>query len=65
MDPNATLREIRRILADTIAPGDSFLTAINLEDLTVNVKALDTWLSRGGILPNAWQDGILPDAWQD
>jgi hypothetical protein len=47
MDPNATLAQIREL----IAAG----TKVDLEQAAELMTALDEWLSRGGFLPDAWQ----------
>jgi hypothetical protein len=56
MDPNATLREIRELLADPV-PADSGLWGSRLERLAELVEALDGWLSKGGFLPDGWTVG--------
>lgn len=58
MDPNATLKEIREILADVhVRPenGEIFGLAASVERLTVLVSKLDGWMSGGGRLPDDWQ----------
>jgi hypothetical protein len=55
MDPNANLAEQRRIVTRVIAGDDS--DAAHLARLADLVQALDEWISRGGFLPDAWQEG--------
>ena len=55
MDPNETLRVLRRALqdygeTDAAAPIDAEVA----DELYVAANALDTWLSRGGFLPQDW-----------
>lgn len=65
MDPNANLAEIRNAVADIItAERDSvdnaatgaaiYDTAVRLAEL---VEALDSWVCKGGFLPDAWKGG--------
>jgi hypothetical protein len=54
MDPDATLAKIRELAtkivnADELGPDDVFNLASYVEDM-------DTWLSKGGFLPLAWQN---------
>ena len=51
MDPNATLAEIRDIVATSIQSGNSEWASARLVEL---VDALDSWLSRGGFAPECW-----------
>jgi hypothetical protein len=51
MDPNATLNEIRGILAMHEADG---YDPDRMCDLVELVAALDGWISGGGFLPAAW-----------
>lgn len=50
MDPNATLAEIRALVAACQA-GD----IIDGDRLAELVSALDEWITGGGFLPAAWQ----------
>lgn len=52
MDPNETLRAIRD-LARLILESDQDQSH-RAEELAEAVDALDTWLGRGGFLPDAW-----------
>jgi hypothetical protein len=48
MDPNETLRRLRELCAknqDLVDPSD----------LVELVEALDSWVSKGGFLPKAWE----------
>lgn len=56
MDPNVTLAEIRRELADLDAARDEFPDGNLLVEL---FEALDAWLRKGGFLPDDW-DRPLP-----
>lgn len=52
MDPNATLAGIREIVAKTYRQtGATLDDSSRLYDLT---ESLDTWLTQGGFLPEAW-----------
>lgn len=57
MDPNETLAELRAVI-DEVRNAHLF-PAKNLDDqmdrMVELCRALDTWLSRGGFLPIAWQ----------
>lgn len=55
MDPNEALSRLRRALqaygeADAAAPIDAEVA----DEIYETAKALDTWLSRGGFLPQDW-----------
>ena len=52
MDPNATLKRIRQIIAE----GDDGSESLT-EELPELVEALDEWLSKGGFLPLEWAKG--------
>lgn len=70
MDPNATLEEFRRLMADAArysaliddqesagraAPVDWFETRDDLwADAAHLMEGLDAWLSNGGFFPRAW-----------
>lgn len=52
MDPNEALRQIRELITE--------LQAVDFDDeripaLTNAVSDLDSWLSAGGYLPDAWK----------
>lgn len=54
MDPNATLAQLR----DLVAKYDSTSVYWDAEDMTLTVDlidALDGWLTCGGYLPDAWR----------
>jgi hypothetical protein len=55
MDPNALLARIR-ILQTLVESGPQDPTALleNANELAEAVQDMDTWLSRGGFLPEAW-----------
>ena len=50
MDVNAKLQEIRELIAEAQSGCE-----IDTEHLVELIEALDTWISRGGYLPKAWQ----------
>lgn len=52
MDPNSTLDQLRRLVAE-IDTADE--TSNNVADLATHFEALDGWLCRGGFLPRAWE----------
>lgn len=55
MDPNATLQEIRDLIA--AIQGEPMADDIDekASDLAELFQALDWWLSDGGFVPNAWR----------
>lgn len=64
MDPNATLAEIRELLATMNTPWDTGNATYqeNLEghyaaadELRLRVEALDEWLTKGGFPPTDWR----------
>lgn len=57
MDPNANLSEIRTIIADSLKRIDAGKSpdAIDSERLVELIDALDSWMSKGGFLPECWQ----------
>lgn len=62
MDPNATLAELRRMLADYMEASEQATNQGDLNDEAARrvaelFGALDGWLSAGGFLPNAWRQG--------
>ena len=50
MDVNATLQEIRDLVGESQSGCE-----IDTDRLVELIEALDTWISRGGFLPKAWQ----------
>ncbi|MEU6584128.1 hypothetical protein [Nocardia sp. NPDC046763] len=59
MDPNVTLREIRRLVHGYVelredAPDRYIKVNGLLFCLTESVTDLDRWLRRGGVLPQDW-----------
>ena len=50
MDVSAKLQEIRELIAEAQSGCE-----IDTEHLVELIEALDTWISRGGYLPKAWQ----------
>jgi hypothetical protein len=48
MDPNATLTELREL----VAFDDPAAVA---EEMAERIEALDAWLTNGGFLPDEWQ----------
>ena len=66
MDPNANLREQRRLAAwllekldtsDELGPTNLQLALTKAERLAELVLALDTWRAQGGALPSDWAGG--------
>ncbi len=55
MDPNVNLEEQLEIAARIEASEDTLNDIMRLAEL---VAALDTWISKGGFLPNRWK-GIV------
>ena len=57
MDPNATLARIRELLEHDNGTADEWIELIEL------MQAMDSWLSSGGVLPEAWSNAEdrLPD----
>ncbi len=57
MDPNANLKEQRRLAAAIQAAEDAGLTIADhdVSRLAELVIALDEWIARGGFLPDAWR----------
>lgn len=51
MDPNETLRELRGMISDA----QDFNADIDGDLMAEKFEALDTWLARGGFLPEAWR----------
>lgn len=51
MDPDATLAEIRELLADAERVG----WVKDGDRLAELISALDTWIINGGFLPTAWR----------
>jgi hypothetical protein len=47
MDPNQTLADLREL-------ADKPVSLDTCEEMQVLVSALDSWLSKGGFLPEAW-----------
>jgi len=67
MDPNATLARLREAIADAeraMDPesGSNDAEHESLSEITELAAALDEWLSRGGFLPDAWQQSDERDA---
>lgn len=52
MDPNETLRQIRDLVVALSESADVDSDGFRLAE---RVSALDTWLSRGGFLPEWWR----------
>jgi hypothetical protein len=63
MNPNETLRLMREAMQTYLqgeATRDREVMADAASDLYTHAAALDTWLSRGGFLPDAWRQ-TLPE----
>ena len=61
MDPNETLRVLREAMQTYIrgeATRDREVMADAASDLHTHTEALDTWLSQGGFLPDAWNGSV-------
>lgn len=58
MDPNATLEIIRVLIGQVktteIRSGNYIVLAELALDLAEHINALDTWMTRGGHLPEQW-----------
>lgn len=64
MDPNATLADLRALVAEVIAREDKGVFLPKRQhavDMAQLVDSLDEWLTRGGFLPNAWQPNARID----
>jgi hypothetical protein len=56
MDPNATLAELRELIATWQAAGSRGVWTDAQADRTIELTAdLDAWIARGGFLPDAWR----------
>jgi primosomal protein N'' len=55
MDPDNCLEEIRKLLSELKGCSELELAMYISEELIEKIEALDTWISRGGYLPKAWQ----------
>jgi hypothetical protein len=53
MDPNATLKELRRLYKE--CSESNYVETGLLEDLAENFNNLDEWLNKGGFLPKDWE----------
>lgn len=68
MDPNATLSQLRRVVArihDNDATPRDPETAAMLQDadlLATLFDSLDEWISRGGFLPQEWSSDRVAKA---
>lgn len=54
MDPNETLRVLRLTIRQMDADENPAIKAAHAEEVAEYFEALDEWLSRGGLLPEAW-----------
>lgn len=55
MNPNKSLQTVRDAIASFHANGDEFNRHWDHEFVLIDaIEALDEWLSRGGFLPEAW-----------
>lgn len=54
MDPNATLAQIRELIAAIFAGNTS---ADDIRELAKLTASLDEWIIAGGFLPRAWEFG--------
>jgi len=62
MDPNATLEAIRKAIATAEAQNDAESYAAWIIDAVSAFEDLDEWLTRGGSVPDAWDNRDL-DEW--
>ena len=61
MDPNATLAELRELIATWQAAGSRGPWTEAQADRTIELAAdLDEWITRGGFLPSAWVTRTRP-----
>lgn len=56
MDPNATLEALRACLARAREAKDGESWACEASDALAYIEDLDEWLSRGGFVPDAWNN---------
>ena len=57
MDPDESLRQIRRLTRETAVDDIGYDEAVDsLNELIECVQDLDEWLGKGGFLPDAWAD---------
>jgi hypothetical protein len=54
MDPNAALEDLVE-MADAILDNEDEGTSSQLVELAEAIKALDLWMSVGGVLPTRWE----------
>ncbi len=57
MDPNTTLQRIREALAAYKRTTNPDAAGAVAQDAIEAIQDLDTWLSKGGALPKAWEKG--------
>lgn len=55
MDPNATLEHIRYLVPTLLDEEDP--DPQDVIELAEHVEALDNWMSKGGLVPDAWDSG--------
>jgi hypothetical protein len=55
MDPDQTLAQIRRIIADMARPRSALDELVDARLLAELVEALDDWITKGGFLPQPWR----------
>jgi hypothetical protein len=55
MDPNETLKKIRELLKVVFNNMEDFQMPQVAIDLADEVTALDSWITSGGFLPDAWK----------
>lgn len=53
MDPNATLDQIRALVANL---GSEDQITLEAQQLAEHFQAMDQWLTAGGFLPGDWQN---------
>jgi hypothetical protein len=58
MDPNATLEELRKLVArvhkDYEDPDGNGVDQDDADRLATLIESLDQWITKGGFLPKAW-----------
>ena len=57
MDPTETLRRLRELVTSVSVEAIEDVTALESDalELAECFEALDTWITKGGFLPNAWK----------
>ena len=57
MDPNQALIDLRELVEEILVGGSAAFTWKDLaESLAEAVESMDEWISRGGFLPEDWEE---------